>query len=133
MKNLGSLRLKIMLAALVAVGVLAAASMAETWMMKNELSAHGEAHAEAFRDGENEVAYTVTVSREFGLFGQAMGKVTAFARPKGANDTDALHAVDYFYVKQGGEWINTDSGSCTHEGCLAGADGAFARATRSGD
>ena len=127
MKNWASLRLKVLLAALAAVVVLAGASLVQTSMLTNELTAYAETHAEEFRDGEHEVAYNVVVEREFVLFGRPVGKITTFARPVGAEDTEILNAVDYHYVKQGGEWVNTDSAACTHEGCLSGADDAFAR------
>lgn len=127
MNNLGSIRLKVLLAILVAVGVLAAASVVQTSMLERELVAYAEAHAEEFRDGKHEVAYTITVGREFGLFGQPMGKITTFARPLGAEGTGILTAVDFGYVRQGGQWINTDSGICTDDGCISGAEGAFAR------
>jgi hypothetical protein len=128
MKSWASLRLKIMLAALAAVGVLAAASLVQNSMLESELRVYAEKHADEFRDGNSEVAYTVTVAREFVIFGQPMGKITAFARPKGAEGMGILQAVDYHYLKQDGDWINTDSGVCTHEGCISNAEGAFARA-----
>lgn len=127
MKNMASIRLKVLVALLVAVGVLAGASLVQTSMLEQELTAYAETHAEQFRDGDHEVAYTITVGREYGLFGQPVAKITTFARPKGAQDTEILTAVDFGYVKQAGQWINTDSGICTHDGCISGAEGAFAR------
>ena len=127
MKSASTIRTKVLLAMLAAVVILAGVSLVQGMVLKSELIAYAEQHAETYRDGEHEVAYTVTVGREFVLFGQAFGKITTFARPMGATGTEILQAVDYQYVKQGGEWVNTDSAMCSHEGCISGAEGAFAR------
>lgn len=122
-------RTVVLLALLVAVLVFAGASQVQSYLLKNELEAYAVAHAETDRDEAHEVAFTITVARTLGLFGEPVAKITTFRRPIGDTENTRLSAIDYTYVRRDGQWINTDSAGCTHEGCLAGVDEAFARAS----
>lgn len=122
------MRTRVLLGTLAVVAVLALVSTVQSTMLRNELFVHAQELADANRGDGEESAFTVTVARPFVLFGEPIGKVTTFSRPVGAETNEVLMAVDYQFVKQDGKWINTESAMCMHDGCITGAESAFAHA-----
>jgi xanthine/CO dehydrogenase XdhC/CoxF family maturation factor len=102
-------RTKVLLMALVlSVGV-AFVYHRDQWILEKSLEGAAAAQIQALRDAGNDVVYDVTVSKEHVLFGGAQGKVRVFVRPAGPDP--AIHAVEYFYERDGARWGFTGSGA----------------------
>lgn len=61
-----------------------------------------------------EMASVVTPAQEYVLFGEARGKIAIYTRGPGDSE---ISGVEYFLVREGGDWRVTESSHCADEQC----------------
>jgi hypothetical protein len=140
--------------ALLAVIGLAAGSLVDTYLLKQELRAFAAEHETEYRatDTDKEtgktmylVTTTVTAWREFGVFGPASGTVSLYTFNLNWNEKQAEEAreldserwraghgnyvpyggVKFHYVKENGAWVFTESGQLDSDWCVVEGPRAF--------
>ncbi len=124
MKRLMALpvRTKVLLGLLAAVAAFALFSVGETLLLQRQLQAEAAKLEQEFVQPGNKVASVVTVSREMLVFGPATGKISVFQL---APAQDRLTEVMYEYAKEGGEWVEKESGICHGLSCQIAGLQAF--------
>ena len=76
----------------------------------------------------NDVAWEVTVSRPYVLFGRGQGKVEVFILQKGSSGPrPEIHSVSFYYLEDGDSWKLDGSGASGSEETQAQGLKAFAR------
>lgn len=153
MKKWGIRQWFLALALLGAVG-LAAGSFVDTYLMKRELRAFAAEREMEYRatatdkeSGQTMYLVTTTVSvwREYGVFGPAAGKVSLYTYnltwdEKSAEEARAADAqrwrsghgtyvpyggVEFHYVKEEDQWVFTESGQLDSDVCMLEGPKAF--------
>lgn len=59
------------------------------------------------------VGVDTTAARRYGLFGEPMGKVSVYVVTRSA-EADQYVVYDYFYKREEGRWVFSESGVCLH-------------------
>ena len=103
-----------------------AATIVDTYLMERQLWVLAEEKAAELAPGPpgdaapREIPIDVSAARQYGAFGQGIGKVILYFTENGF-----YSAVQYFYVLENGEWVNTESFNCTDTDCQDDAREAF--------
>lgn len=142
-------RPKVLVALLVLLGILWAVSHIQIADLETELTRVAEKKIRELRGPEERQAFEVavpviTVSKQFILFGKITGKIAVYMRPTEGSDADSdadeehthspgtahhhaggISGIEYFLQKDGAEWIDRESGSCSSEQCQTEGNKAF--------
>ena len=70
------------------------------------------------------VATLVTAAKEYAVFGATSGKIEVYFR-RGENEY-TLGGVEYDFIRENSEWVNTDSSQCSGADCQLRSQVAFA-------
>jgi hypothetical protein len=70
-------------------------------------------------------ATAATISKQYLVFGPAVGKVSVFFRSRDQHNTASYMVVDYYYALTGGQWILTERSGCAHDDVCVRASKAF--------
>ena len=95
-----------------------AATIVDTYLMERQLWVLAEekaAEMAAGPPGETpppEIPMDVSAARQYGAFGPGIGKVNLYFAGNGFYST-----IQYFYVLENGEWVNTESFNCMDPDC----------------
>jgi len=116
------MRTKVLIALLVAVILLGGASAVQTHLLRGELKALAQVHQAEFEDPGKNVTSLVTVSRDMLVFGTPRAKIEVFQMDQGSAQ---VTGIEYHYVKEDGEWRNTESGICHGTACQTRGVEAF--------
>lgn len=144
-KPAGSRRPKVLAALLAVLGILWAVSYFQIRDLKNELTYIAEEKIREYAGAEEgktlEVAVPViTVSKQFILFGKTTGKIAMYMRPAGESGLEeepehsqvrehrhigGISGIEFFLEKEGGEWLDRESGQCSSQQCQLEGKKAF--------
>ncbi len=133
---------RLILAALLASTLVAwGVSTLDSRQMARHLSVLAEEKVKEYREdpsvsqytkGDADVTATVSAGRQYALYGQGVGKVTVFLRTQAPGGGNTYSAIEFYYeLKDGGQWVNTESAMCVGAECREPAQKAFARDDRS--
>jgi len=102
-------------------GAWVAYALNDSAKMREELDALAHGHIDAwFTDPEGNAVdrskydYLAIVDAEkaFTLFGRGWGVVHTYYRDKGDEEFKTFKGIEYFYVRENGEWVLQDSAGC---------------------
>ena len=113
------LRSKVLFLALFLVSAIYVYSLVDANISERDLERIAQKEIDGIHDEGNDVAYEVTVSKEYVLFGKTHGKVQVFVRQKPPRQDENIHAVNFYYNREGGEWKSdgsaADAGEEVHQ------------------
>jgi hypothetical protein len=125
-----SIRLKILLVALILTVIVAIGFKVQGMILARSLAPFEAQRLSEFTNSPNvgeEYASDVSAEREFGLYGEMLGRVAIFVKstdPQG----DKYAEVDYMYTRdESGGWKFKESGGCADAQCRINALRAFAK------
>lgn len=96
------------------------------WRLEVSVEPLVKEHDAENRAPNTEVRSIMTVTREDFLWGRPRAKVEVFVRPKDPDAEDQIAGIEYYYVRQGGQWRLTDSGACSGPECALRGQKLFA-------
>ena len=125
-----SIRLKILLVVLILTVVAAAAFKVQGMILARSLAPFEAQRLSEFTNSPTkgeEYASDVSADREFGLYGDMLGRVAIYIKSTGA-EGDNYAEVDYVYTRdESGGWKFKESGGCADSQCRINALRAFAK------
>lgn len=82
---------------------------------------------QAARPGDTARSYAtvVTAARAYVFFGPITGKVSVFSRHSSSSDEAEYAEYAYYYRREEGQWVLTESAMCHDEECRRSAEVAF--------
>ncbi len=123
-----SMRMKALMGLLALMSVTFGVNAAHVHALENELRVIAEEKESIWSRNANsvnvETASIVTATKEYLIYGSVFGKVEVFV--KKAGNGDQLTGIDFFFSRDGGEWLETESGMCSSEECRIRGAKAFA-------
>ena len=144
------MRKKILFGLLGAVLIMSLYSIVETKLFEQQLQIDADRLVEEMKadvkmdvkgNPQHDVTSVVIASREFGYFGEPLGKITVYFRNNQMMesvpniDNNYTHhtsgkytGVTYFYDKRTDGWVNTESSLCSAEECQIPGKAAFEQA-----
>jgi len=125
-----SIRLKVLLGLLVVTVIGYAALKAHGMILARSLAPFADERLAEISKGAvpgEEYAADVSADREFGLYGELLGKVAVYIKTTGAKGEEYAE-VDYIYGRDDkGAWQFRESGGCSDSQCRVSAIKAFAK------
>ena len=67
--------------------------------------------------GEFRMASSAIVTKSLVLFGEVSGKSNIYRQALGDDQEAKIEGYEYWYAREGEDWVQTDSGRCTSEEC----------------
>ncbi len=123
------LRTKLLLGLLALMSVTFGVNAAHVYTLENELQVIADEKEAALsldpvHPRPLETASIVTATKEYLIYGKVNGKIEIYIKQRG--NGDRLTGVDYFFSRDGVDWIETESGMCTDKECQIRGAKAFA-------
>ncbi|MCC6487694.1 MAG: hypothetical protein IT364_09355 [Candidatus Hydrogenedentes bacterium] len=105
------IRTKVLFLILFLLGVVYVYSIVENKLRTNDLAQAAQREIASIHSAENELTYEVTVTRQYILLGRTQGKVQVYVRQKPPRQDERIHAVSFYYNREGGQWKYDGSGA----------------------